>query len=186
MPPDPPRCSRALGARLSTLLFSPWRRHWLVIVLSKCLLLVQFCLAHVFSPDIHKARAVVLCYVTEVTIFPNLCLLASWIVSISGSNNSSVECTFSFVTNILSDKHLSISHNTLENSVIVSGNNSTWSEKEREEIIDRALEIYLSKRRITTLSSEADSVTKLMMNMMKMTWSPGQWRRTLSRRINGF
>ena len=61
-----------------------------------------------------------------------------------------------------------MSHDTLENSVIVSGNNSIWSEKEREEIIDRALEI---KHRITTLSSEADSVTKLMMNMMKMTWT---------------
>ena len=46
-------------------------------------------------------------------------------------------------------------HDTLENSVIVSENNSIWSEKEREEIIDRALEIYLSKRRIATLSSEA-------------------------------
>ena len=56
-------------------------------------------------------------------------------------------------------------HDTLENSVIVSGNNSISSEKEREETIDRALEIYLSKRRITTLSSEADSGTKLMMNM---------------------
>ena len=61
-----------------------------------------------------------------------------------------------------------MSHNTLENSVIVSGNNSIWSKKEREEIIDHALKIYLSKRRITTLSSEADSVMKLM---MKMTWT---------------
>ena len=34
-----------------------------------------------------------------------------------------------------------------------------------------------------TLSSEADSVTKLMMNTMKMTWL---WRRMLSRQINGF
>ena len=64
-----------------------------------------------------------------------------------------------------------MSHDTLENSVIVPGNNSIWSEKEREKIIDRALEIYLSKRRIATLSSEADSVTKLMMNTMKMTWT---------------
>ena len=31
-----------------------------------------------------------------------------------------------------------MSHDTLENSVIVSGNNSIWSEKEREEIIDHA------------------------------------------------
>ena len=64
-----------------------------------------------------------------------------------------------------------MSHDTLENSVIVSGNNSIWSEKEREEMIDRALEIYLSKRRIDTLSSEADSVTKLIMKTMKMTWT---------------
>ena len=33
-----------------------------------------------------------------------------------------------------------MSHDTLENSVIVSGNNSIWSEKGREEIIIRALE----------------------------------------------
>ena len=90
---------------------------------------------------------------------------------LSGSNNSSVEGTFSFVTNILSDKRLSMGHNTLENSVIVSGNNSIWSEKEREEIIDRVFNRDLSKHRITTLSSEADSVTKLMMNTMKMTWT---------------
>ena len=50
-----------------------------------------------------------------------------------------------------------MSHDTLENSVIVSRNNSIWSEKDREEIIDRTLEIYLSKHRTTT--SEADSVT---------------------------
>ena len=52
-----------------------------------------------------------------------------------------------------------MSHDTLENSVIVSRNNSIWSEKDREEIIDPTLEIYLSKRRIITLPSEADSVT---------------------------
>ena len=51
-----------------------------VIVLSKCLLLVQFCLAHVFSPDIHKARAVVLCYFTDATNFQTcVCWpLGSW------------------------------------------------------------------------------------------------------------
>ena len=69
---------------------------------------MQFRLAHVFSPDFHKAHAVVLCYVTDATNFQT-CLLASLIVSISGSNNSSVERTFSFVTNILSDKHLYMS-----------------------------------------------------------------------------
>ena len=39
-----------------------------------------------------------------------------------------------------------MSHNTLENSVIVSGNNFIWSKKEREEIIDCALQIYISQQ----------------------------------------
>ena len=92
----------------------------LFIVLNKCLLLVQFCPTHVFSPGT-TVRALwksVLLY--RRNEFPNLCLLASLIVTISGSN-SSVERMFSFVTNILSNKHLSMSHYTLENSVIVSG-----------------------------------------------------------------
>ena len=92
-----------------------------VIVLSKCL----------------GSRCSVLRYRRDE--FPNLCLLASDREHIRV--NSSVERTFSFVTNILSNKHLSISYYTLENSVVVSGNNSIWSEKEREEIIDHVLEI---------------------------------------------
>ena len=35
---------------------------------------------------------------------------------------------------------------TCVHSVIVSGNNSIWSEKEREEIIDCALQIYISQQ----------------------------------------
>ena len=143
--------SRGFRFQSATVLVNTSITKSLFIVLSKCL---------------GSRCCSVLCYLSDK--FPNLCLLASLIVSISGSNNSSVEHTFSFVTDIVSDKCLSMSHNTLKNSVIVSGDNSIWSEKEREEIIDRALEI---KHRITTLSSEADSVTKLMMNTMKMTWT---------------
>ena len=50
----------------------------LFIVLRKCLLLVQFCLAHVFSPDFHKARAVVLCYVTDATNFQTCVCWPLW------------------------------------------------------------------------------------------------------------
>ena len=107
--------------------------------------------------------------------FPNLCALASLImISISGSN-SSVECTFSFLTNILSDKCLSMSHDTLENSVIVSGNNCIWSEKEKEEIVNRALEIYLSKQRCEqtqldqTQLKNCPAQVRIPMEMMKTT-----------------
>ncbi|CAB3995543.1 zinc finger 862-like [Paramuricea clavata] len=74
--------------------------------------------------------------------FPNLCKLASLAICISGSN-STVERTFSVLTNILSDKRLSMRHSTLDDSLIVYGNDSLWSVKEKEEIIDRAVQIYL-------------------------------------------
>lgn len=74
--------------------------------------------------------------------FPNLCKLANLAICISGSN-STVE------TNILSDKRLSMRHSTIDDSLIVYGNDGLWSAKEKEEIIDRAVQIYLktSKRR---------------------------------------
>ena len=80
--------------------------------------------------------------------FPNLCKLASLAICISGSN-STVERTFSVLTNILSDKCLSMRHSTLDDSLVVYGNDGLWSAKEKEEIIDRAVQIYLktSKRR---------------------------------------
>ena len=78
--------------------------------------------------------------------FPNLCKLASLIISISGSN-SAVERTFSVVTNILSDKRLSMRHNTINEALIVYGNDSLWSTEERESIIDRAVEIYTESKR---------------------------------------
>jgi hypothetical protein len=77
--------------------------------------------------------------------FPNLCKLASLIVSISGSN-SSIERTFSVVTNILSDKRLSMHDNTINEALVVYGNDSLWSTEEREAIIDRAVEIYLESK----------------------------------------
>ena len=56
---------------------------------------------------------------------------------------------FENLTNILSDKCLSLSHSSLEDSLIVYGNDGLWSVKEKEEIIDRAVKIYLNtnKRR---------------------------------------
>jgi hypothetical protein len=78
--------------------------------------------------------------------FPNLGKLASLIVSISGSN-SSVERTFSVVTNILADKRLSMHHNTINEALVVYGNDSLWSTEEREAIVDCAVEIYLESKR---------------------------------------
>jgi hypothetical protein len=82
----------------------------------------------------------------KIKEFPNICLLASLIMSISGSN-SEVERTFSIVTNILADKRLSMNHDTLADCVIILGNKSLWSKDEYDNIIDLSLLKYLKKRR---------------------------------------
>ena len=80
------------------------------------------------------------------TQFPNLIKLISLILSISGSN-SQVERTFSTVTNILSDKRLSMNHNTLEDCLVILGNDSLWTKHEKGEIIQASRELYMKKRR---------------------------------------
>ena len=94
--------------------------------------------------------------------YPNLSILVSLILSISGSN-SSVERCFSLVTSILSDRRLTMSHDTLEDSVIILGNDSLWSKQERVGIIERAREIYMSKRRRTKLSEKDQCNTTVTM-----------------------
>lgn len=84
--------------------------------------------------------------------FPNLCMMAELIIAISASN-SSVERSFSTLTNILSDRRLKMSHSTLENLIIIKGNDRNWSQKEREEILSRAVSIYLKKRRYKKVDS---------------------------------
>ena len=64
-----PNVSGGFRFQSATILVNTSITKLLFIVLNKCLLLAQFCLAHVFSADFHKARAVVLCYVTDVRSF---------------------------------------------------------------------------------------------------------------------
>ena len=42
-------------------------------------------------------------------------------------------------------------YNTLNESAIVYGNNYLWNQEEKEQIIERALELYLEKRRTTRI-----------------------------------
>ena len=92
--------------------------------------------------------------------FPQLCLLASLIMAISGSN-SSVERSFSVLTLILSDRRLKSSHDMIDDLMVIKGNNKNWSEKERQEIIDKALAIYLSKSRKRKIDEVSKSIVEL-------------------------
>ena len=92
--------------------------------------------------------------------YPNLCLLAEIIISLSGSN-SSVERAFSTLSNILSDKRMSSKHATLENLLLVKLNDKVWNDVEREEIIESALAIYLKKRRKRRLDQPQQPAPKV-------------------------
>ncbi len=83
--------------------------------------------------------------------FPNVCVLVEILISISGSN-STVERAFSTLTNILTDKRLSIKHKRMEQILIISSNDKNWTAQERNEIIERAVDIYLEKRRKTIVA----------------------------------
>ena len=61
--------------------------------------------------------------------------------------NSAVERGFSILTMVLSDRRLKTSHDLLNFRIALQINDKNWSEKERSEILRRALEIYLNKSR---------------------------------------
>ena len=84
--------------------------------------------------------------------FPNLCLVIELLITIAGSN-SAVERAFSVLTLLLNDRRLCMTHETMENLMIVKGNDKVWTEKEKKDILARSVDIYLEKRRKTKLSS---------------------------------
>ncbi len=94
--------------------------------------------------------------------FPNMCLLAKLLLTISGSN-SSVERGFSILTMMLSDHRLSTSQEVLEERMIISANDKNWSDTERQEIIDVAIDAYMKKRRLkqTELLEPPEKIQKV-------------------------
>ena len=75
---------------------------------------------------------------------------------LSGSN-STVERQFSILTMMLSDRRLKTSHDLMNFCNALKTNDRNWSEKERSEILRRALEIYLSKSRQKRKNDEPSS-----------------------------
>ena len=77
--------------------------------------------------------------------FPNFLILVEFAMYISLSN-STVERTFSLLTTLLKDHRLSMRHDTLEDCFLVAGDNSNWSDQEKEDILNKAAEKYLKKK----------------------------------------
>ena len=86
--------------------------------------------------------------------FPNLCCLIELLTCFSGSN-SEVERAFSTLTLLLSDRRLSMDHQTMDDLMVVKCNNYVWTEQERREILDLAVARYMEKRRKTRVDNES-------------------------------
>ena len=86
--------------------------------------------------------------------YPNLLILAGLVMCLSGSN-STVERAFSLLTLMLTDRRLSLAHNTIENILIINANDKLWTPLERESIIKSAAEKYENaKRRVRKLADD--------------------------------
>ena len=60
----------------------------------------------------------------------------------------------------MNDRRLKMNHSTMEDSLIIAGNDQNFTYQERDDILSRAVDIYLSKRRVFRLdSANASNVT---------------------------
>ena len=74
--------------------------------------------------------------------FPNICLIAEILLCI-GPSNSVVEGGFSQLTAMLLDRRLCLSHETMEDLLLIKTNDGVWTNSEREDIIETALQKFL-------------------------------------------
>ena len=96
-----------------------------VLFLSRAGVLFRF---HVLPLSAHLSFAFLNSFKLSVHILKSLTLIIC--------SKSRVERVFSTVRNIFSDKCISFSHSTLDETLIVYGNHSLWSKDEREEMVE--------------------------------------------------
>lgn len=93
--------------------------------------------------------------------FPNLCNLASLVLSI-GPSNSIVEGGFSHLTSMLSDRRLSLSHQVMEHLLMLKVNQTAFAESEIDQMISTAVECFmLAKRRKMILEDGPQAAKKV-------------------------
>ena len=72
--------------------------------------------------------------------------MAEIVFSMSASN-SMVERAFSLLTLLLSNKRLSLKHETIKSLMKINLSDKIWTEKEKNEIFERAADVYLRRWR---------------------------------------
>ena len=93
--------------------------------------------------------------------FPNLVIVASLVMVMAGSN-STVERAFSLLTLMLTDRRLSLAHDTIKDILTININDKLWTPQEREEIIKTATSKYENaKRRVRTFDDTSVPAAKI-------------------------
>ena len=80
---------------------------------------------------------------------PNILKIVQLVLCCSSSNKA-VKSSFSILTAMLSDRRLSMSHETMEDNMIISSNAKVLTEQEKEEILQNAMKKYLTNKRRKT------------------------------------
>ena len=80
---------------------------------------------------------------------PNILKIVQLVLCCSSSNKA-VKSSFSILTAMLSDRRLSMSHETMEDNMIISSNAKVLTEQEKEEILQNAMKKYLTNKRCKT------------------------------------
>ena len=74
-------------------------------------------------------------------------LILSELVLCFSLSKSAVERAIILLTTLLNDRRHNMQHDMTEGCFLIAGSNSNWSEQEKEEILNKAFEKYLQKKR---------------------------------------
>ena len=58
------------------------------------------------------------------------------------------ETTFSLLTTLSNDRQYSMRHDTMEDCILTAGNNSNWSEQEKQEILNKVMKKMKKRKKI--------------------------------------
>ena len=65
------------------------------------------------------------------------------------------ETTFSLLTTLSNDRQYSMRHDTMEDCVLTAGNNSNWSEQEKQEILNKVMKKMKKRKKIVRATKKS-------------------------------
>ena len=122
--------------------------------------LKNFARSHHSGLDAHSLWEKIFIY--RCNEFKNVCLITKIVFSLATSN-SMVERAFSLLILLLSDKPILLKHETIESLMKINLSDKIWTEKEKNEILERAV-VYLSKQQGKKIAEPQKKVSCMQSN----------------------